>query len=586
MSNIALSIRLSELKSRLAQERAYNNELRSELHAISSAASEASSELSRYNAKVQSELSDANNDILSSEQKGISAIEIQENIEFLFRRFKNVESATKRIRECNNRKYYEFANYRNIRKIVQGMLDNMNLGMVDMSVITRAVEINHLQLPDYWLTCALLSIVAWYNDDETMARRCVERAVKLSRKDSIIFYMLFNMRMQRRHAALKWLQSYEEDDFKGADSGTFLLLFSLMCQCISMDVDEELRKEVENFIWQVFQRVTQMDPMASAKATQTIVGYFNRLATDDTPLTNYPTVAKYFKDTAELSCVLGKAKNNTNIIDFFQHIVSFTHEHKNRILENYIEELVAMPNDAETEVFKTIEYNERIIRLKGDVDAANDEQHAANAHNDSRLNLLQEMIDWIYDAKSPCQDGKIKSCLFTMCRPFQEMACEAYRKAYLSMIKTVHPVVIDGYSTDLDFKALDSENNKVIQHFEAIRDGELAKVSDALVYVAGGVCGLSVAGSLACKIAGGNAAVWMIPLLVLAAICFFVMMGLKLSNKYTRLKIRKKCADNISKTQACIRQMYNEFAAYCNEVRQYDELYPEMMDLLKKGSRN
>ncbi len=585
MSNIALSMKLSELKSRLAKERAYNSQLRSELNAINSAASDASRELSSYDARVQSELGNANNDILSSEQKGISSIEIQENIEFLFRRFKNVESATKRIRECNNRKYYEFANYRNIRKIVQGMLDNMNLGMVDMSVITRAVEINHLQLPDYWLTCALLSIVAWYNDDEAMARRCVERAVKLSRKDSIIFYMLFNMRMQRRQAALKWLRCYEEDDFKGADSGTFLLLFSLMCQCISMDVDEELRKEVEIFVWRVFQLVTQMDPMASAKASQTIVGYLNIMGTD-APLNSYPTMAKHLKDAAELSCVLGKAKNNTNIVDFFQHIVSFTHEHKNRILENYIEELVATPNDAEIEVFKTIEYNERIIRLKGDVDVANDEQHAANAHNESKLNLLQEMIDWIYDAKSPCQDGKIKSCLFIMCRPFQEMACEAYRKAYLNMMRTVHPAVIDGYSTDLDFMNFESENTKVVHYFEEIRDGELAKVSDVPVYVAGGICGLSLAGSLGCRIAGGNAAIWMIPLLVLAAICLIVMMGLKISNKITRLKLRNKCTDDIAKTQACIKQIYGEFSAFCDEIRQYDALYSEIVNLLRKGSGN
>lgn len=583
MSNIALSMRLSELKSRLAQERAYNSKLRSELNAINSAASNASSELSRYDARVQSELGSANNDILSSEQKGMSAIEIQENIEFLFRRFKNVESATKRIRECNNRRYYEFANYRNIRKIVLGMLDNMNLGMVDMSVITRAVEINHLQLPDYWLTCALLSIMAWCNDDEMMARRCVERAVKLSRKDSVIFYMLFNMRMQRKNAVLKWLKSYEEDDFKGADSGTFLLLFSLMCQCVSMDVGEELRKEVEKFIWREFQQVTQMNPMASFEASQTVVGYFNRMGTDAV-MTSYPAMVKHIKDIEELSCALGKAKNNTNIIDYFQHIVSFKHEHKNRILENYIEELVATPNDAEVEVFKTIEYNERIIRLKGDVDAANDEQHAADAHQKSKLNLLQEMIDWIYDAKSPCQDGKIRICLFAMCRSVQEMACEAYRKAYLSMLKTVHPIAIDGYSTDLDFKALEAENAKVVHYFEGIRDDELAKVSEVPVYIAGGVCSLSVIGSIVCKIVGGNAAVWMIPLLVLAVISLVVMMGLKLSNKITRLKIRKKCSDAVAKTQACIRQMYDEFVAYCNEVRQYDELYPEIMDLLKKGS--
>jgi hypothetical protein len=166
------------------------------------------------------------------------------------------------------------------------------------------------------------------------------------------------------------------------------------------------------------------------------------------------------------------------------------------------------------------------------------------------------------------------------------MACEAYRKAYLNMMRTVHPAVIDGYSTDLDFMNFESENTKVVHYFEEIRDGELAKVSDVPVYVAGGICGLSLAGSLGCRIAGGNAAIWMIPLLVLAAICLIVMMGLKISNKITRLKLRNKCTDDIAKTQACIKQIYGEFSAFCDEIRQYDALYSEIVNLLRKGSGN
>ena len=79
---------------------------------------------------------------------------------------KNIELANKRIRECNNKKIYDFANYSAVRKIVIAMLDNIELGLVSDETITKAVEIKHLQLPDYWLTCALLSLMAWKNDDK------------------------------------------------------------------------------------------------------------------------------------------------------------------------------------------------------------------------------------------------------------------------------------------------------------------------------------------------------------------------------------------------------------------------------------
>lgn len=580
MSNEGLKSRLSELRSRLAREESYNSELRGELSAINSAASGASNELSRYGQHVTGELDMAQNDVLNSEKKGESAIDVEGKIELMFRRFKNIETATKKIRECNNRKYYEFKNYRNIRKIVQGMLDNLNFGLVDMRVIARAVEVNHLQVPDYWLTCALLGIIAWFNDDAVLARRCVERTLKLSNKAGIVFYMLFNLRMHRHRAALLWLKRYEECDFNGADRDTFLLLVALMCQCVSTEVDEDIRKEADEFVWRKLnQAAAQTD---SASAIERIVRYFDKMCAS-AAMDAYPSLQRHVQDVAEMAHVLGKAKNNTNILDFLQRIANFDRENRNRILENYIENLVAQPNQAEKEVFKTIEYNERIIRLKGDVDAANDEQHAVEAHQANRLNLLYEMIDWIY---TPClrdMTGEMKNCIFLMCRPFQARAYAAYRQAYLDRVTSRHPIVIDNYKTTADFQARDAENEKIVQFFEEIRDGELAKVSNKSTCIAGILCVVAVVGAGICKVAGGNAATWTIPLLVLAAICFFTAIVTMISHRIMRLDIRKKCEGDISKTQSCLGQLCDEFVSYSSELQQFDAYHSVIEEQLQGG---
>ena len=69
----------------------------------------------------------------------------------------------------------------------------------------------------YWLTCVLISSMAWKNNDRELSDRALARAVRLDKKDSAIFYMLFNLRMGRDEAALKWFYTYQECDLKGSD---------------------------------------------------------------------------------------------------------------------------------------------------------------------------------------------------------------------------------------------------------------------------------------------------------------------------------------------------------------------------------
>lgn len=54
--------------------------------------------------------------------------------------------------------------------------------MVSDQTITRSVEVQHLQTPDYWLTCVLISVMAWRNDDKELADRAMDRAIKLDKR--------------------------------------------------------------------------------------------------------------------------------------------------------------------------------------------------------------------------------------------------------------------------------------------------------------------------------------------------------------------------------------------------------------------
>ena len=242
MSNI------NELRAELSRQERINKELNAELWEIQNGVNNAAQSLINFRNYVVTTMNEGKRAIDNAHGKILDAYEVQGEIDQLYVRFKQMELANKKIRECNNKKYYEFGNYRTVRKIVQGIMDNMNVQMVSDETIYKSVEKQHLKTPDYWLTCVLLSIMAWKNDDRDLADRAVDRAIHLDKKNSSIFYMLFNIRMKREEAALKWFSIYQECDLKGSDEETFLMLFSLLSKTIEEQVDDHTKYEIYSFI--------------------------------------------------------------------------------------------------------------------------------------------------------------------------------------------------------------------------------------------------------------------------------------------------------------------------------------------------
>lgn len=117
MSNYELKSRLNQLESQLRQAERVNAELRGELSTVERGVSRAHKELEDYNDRIRGTLDNCNGTMTSSHQRVIDAIEVQGEIERMYVRFKQMELANKKIRAANNKKYYDFANYRTVRKL-------------------------------------------------------------------------------------------------------------------------------------------------------------------------------------------------------------------------------------------------------------------------------------------------------------------------------------------------------------------------------------------------------------------------------------------------------------------------------------
>ena len=570
MSNYALQSELNALERELSQAQQINRELRGELSTITNGVSNANKELNDYNSKIRNTLDNCNGTMNSSHQRVVDAIALQGEIEVLYTRLKHVELANKKIRECNNKKYYDFANYRTVRKIVQGIMDNLDVQMVSDKTITKSVEVQHLQTPDYWLTCVLISVMAWRNNDKELADRAMARAINLDKKNSAIFYMLFNLRMGRDEAALKWFYTYQECELKGSDQRTFLMLFSLVSKTLSDTVDENTKNEVFSFIKKVIDANMKASGYDEDEIIARIKHYFNRMQPSDQ--LQYSMLRKCCGEFDQLTSTMMQAKNNINILEFILKTSNVPEEQKNTFLKGYIDELIASPNQAEKEVYDEIAYNELVIKLEGDVTAAKEQFDAEQTKKANDLNLIAEMIDWIYERESQEVNGQIKLSMFTLTKMLQEKAAESHVEDYRARRKNNYAATLGEYSTTINFKREDEEYDKIKKFYTEKKDAELATIKAWPAYIGFGVAVAALIG------------------------CFFVGFGLLvltlggagygafklLSNKSHVKQCEQKCEESIKATSETMSKLFAEFKQYNKELDEYDAYYEQIKDAFAK----
>lgn len=570
MSNYDLKSKLNQLESQLRQAERVNAELRGELSTVERGVSRAHKELEDYNDRIRGALDNCNGTMTSSHQRVIDAIEVQGEIERMYVRFKQIELANKKIRAANNKKYYDFANYRTVRKIVQGIMDNLDVNMVSNKTITKSVEVQHLQTPDYWLTCVLISVMAWKNDDRELADRAIARAIKLDKKDSAIFYMLFNLRMGRDEAALKWFYTYQECDLKGSDQRTFLMLFSLVSKTLVENVEDSTKNEIFAFIKKVIDANMRASGYSEADIVNQILQYLNRMQPSDQ--LQYSMLRKYCTEFDQMSAVMMKAKNNIGILEFILKTVNVPVEQKNTFLKGYIDELIATPNQTEKDVYDEIAYNELIIRYEGEVETAKEVFSAEQTKKANNLNLIAEMIDWIYECEAQDINGQIRMNMFTLTKVLQEQAVDAHVEDYRSRRKVTHNVTIGEYTTEVNFKREDEEYSKVASYFTGKRDDAIAALKNWKAFIGFGV-------GIASAVGAFFVGYWLFAVALIGA---GYGAGVMLSNKSQIKHLEQKCAESIRSTSDILQQLFSEFSKYQEELDEYDSYYERIKNEFNK----
>ena len=561
---------IESLRAEVYRLEARNRELDRELSELTIGISDGERNLSDFRDKVRNYLTDSTNMIDTSEQRVVRSGEIMGEIKTMYARFKNMELANKAIRECNNKIYYDFVNYTTVRKIVRGILDNLNLNMISDNIIYKSIETQHLQTPDYWLTSVLLSIMAWKNDDIYLAKRAIDVSVKLDKKSSAVFYMLFNIRMSRDDAAMKWFHLYQECDLKGSDNRTFLMLFSLLNDSLNNVIDERIKYEISDFINKTVHDTENSNGFNAANSVNTIESYLKWMKSGDDIQLNM--VKRCFDDYKEVSDVVMSAKNNMRILQFILDISNVSESEKNDYIDRFINDEIAKPNDVEKGVYEEIEYNELIISRGGDVNSAKKQFAAQKQKKQNDLNIIGEMIDWVYTSvHSEDITAQTRKNMFSLTGGLQEKAAEQYIQDYRSRVRHVHPVTIGEYKTDMDFKDTEGEKRKITKYFEQIKESQLSEINNIKAIIGAVITASGIAAGIFLSHA----------CLILAGIGVLLLIYNFASNKMTRQHINDTCELNIRNKTELMEKLFDEYGQLSEIYREYDSYADKIIDALQ-----
>lgn len=562
---------LSEMRSLVNEQRRLNNELTSELNTITNGINSAYNRWNNLCNSVSNTMSNGASRVKSSHDAITAAYELQGEIDKMYVLFKNIELANKKIRACNNRKIYDFANYSAVRKIVTAILDNLEMGLVSDATITKAVEIKHLQLPDYWLTCALLSLMAWRNDDREFAEHALARACQLDKKNCAVFFLVFNIRMGRETAALKWFEYYQTCELTGDDQKTFLILFFIVSEAITQNCSATFVSEIKKFINHIVEENMKSNGYNEEEMINRIFRYTRRYVPNET--IDYPVLSKYCLERDLLNLEMVNAKANIGILDFILKTVNVTDKEKKDYLNNFIIELVGKPNSVEIEVEDEIKYNEYIISNQGDIEAAKSEFEAYKSHRENSFDIILEMLDWIYKSGVDDVNPMVKRNLFVLTKELNKKSFLKHINVYRSSFKNTYKIKINDYETIADFKNESGECSK----FRAFIDDKKNKLLSHVKMWPSFICfgGAVIAGV-------GAIAIPAYALFVLTAIGALAGGGVILGNNIKRKQISIDCENEYVAGEAIIKNIISDYNQYLEKYNEYDSYAKKIEEEMDK----
>lgn len=581
---------ISQLENAISELKSKESRLVRELNELANGCLNANNLLNLSRNRINNSMSDNQNALDYSKNAMNLTLQTQLQIKELFYIFKDIETANKKIRMLNNKLYFEFKNQAKVRKVVRSFLDNQSLKLIDDDKIEKIIEKSHLQTPDFWLTFVLLSIIAWKNNEKEKCERCIESALEIDSKSTIIFMMLFNLKIKRINTALKWFECYSSLEKVGKDEDTYLMLLSSIPVKInernSLNEEDIANKIIDFILLEIENAKAEIN---ETEFVQTIMKFFEKMDNYETMV--YDNIRRYVSDYQNMAQALSRAKNNKEILDYLETISQVKKRENNGIIDKYIDELINTPSNGEIQIRREIEYNEEIIntiqliKAKDNIitsstfkEIAKENYDQKMHHDSSKLNICNELLKWGFTKKNTDLNTLTTWNIFVLNLPYIKKGYALYRQNYLNLNANEHKITIGDFSiiTSLNNINMDIDaKNNFIENKKSIL---LKKARKTMFVIFQTLAIISLVGGILLKIYSKDSLSYL--LLIVAAIFETISIVSLITSVFKKKKINERMALESEKLERIINNLYEEKNKFDKEFEEVDSINLDIQKLI------
>jgi hypothetical protein len=204
----ALSPELERLRAEIAGLRAEISAVRSDIGIMKSDVAAARGQVSGVDGRV-SRLADSLGELARNTSDGIASLagglgELGDQL----RRAHEIRTARDRRGDLEKTREERFGRRKDVRELAANLIHIVGTGSVDERVVLDAARRRMMDVPDYWLSPAVIAVASWLSDDQDRCATAIAMALQLDQSRTALFMTLL-LRGQADGGALsQWLSAY------------------------------------------------------------------------------------------------------------------------------------------------------------------------------------------------------------------------------------------------------------------------------------------------------------------------------------------------------------------------------------------
>jgi len=279
----------------------------------------------------------------------------------------------------------KFGYYAEVRRMATGILQGVDTGVISDETLKFTTEEVMIKAPGYWLAPALVSLAAWVRNDKNTTEKALNEALKRDDYKTTLFFMMVMRRLTRNDASLKWLERY----FMHQNPHNLDREFIIILEAVTTGVFPPAARQLMMInVKKWLDQLTQGDTFINEQKSQW-VNFFEALG----PLADdkYSLLAKFSSNWNSLENSLKEAKTHEILQTHFKSIISTSADFSKSVkiqLDEILSLLVTNFDDEELPLQEQVRFNQLIIQMDGD-------KNAAQAIMDAEKHIFEEQVDFL-----------------------------------------------------------------------------------------------------------------------------------------------------------------------------------------------